>query len=89
MESLRLEKTSKVTWPNRQPIPTMPTDHILSATSTRLWNTSRDGDCTTSLGSLCHCSTTPSRGVFLPSNLNLNLVQPEAISSHPIAVTWE
>jgi len=32
----------------------------LSATSTRLWNTSRDGDSTTSLGSLCHCLTAPS-----------------------------
>jgi len=35
----------------------MSTDHVFSATSTRLWNTSRDGDSTTSLGSLCHCIT--------------------------------
>ena len=38
-ESLTLEKTSKITWSNRQPIPTVPTDHVLSATSPRLWNT--------------------------------------------------
>ena len=70
-ESLRLEKISKITKSNHQPTPTMPTDHVLSATSTRLWNTSRDGDCTTSLGSLCHCSTALSeKKSFFISNLN-------------------
>ena len=50
----------------------MPTDHVLSATSTRLWNTSRDGDCTTSLCSLCHCSTALSEKKLFPvSNLSL------------------
>ena len=43
-----------VTRSNRQPVPTLPTDHLLSASSTRLWNTFRDGDPTTSLGS---CAT--------------------------------
>ena len=38
-ELLRLEKTSKITWSNHQPIPTMPTNHVLSATSTRFLNT--------------------------------------------------
>ena len=46
--SLRLGQTSEVTWSSHQPAPTVPTDHVLSATSTRLWNTSRDGDSTTS-----------------------------------------
>ena len=50
----------------------MPTDHVLSATSTRFWNTSRDGYSTTSLGSLCHCSTTlPEKLFSIISNLNL------------------
>ena len=44
----------------------------LSATSTWFWNTSRDSDSTTSLDSLCHCSTTISeKKLFLISNLNL------------------
>ena len=45
----------------------------LSTTSTRFLNTSRDSDTTTSLGSLCHCSTTLSeQKSFLISNLNLS-----------------
>ena len=36
IESLRLENSSKIIRSNRQPIPTMPPDHVLSATSTRL-----------------------------------------------------
>ena len=44
----------------------------LSATSTRLLNTSRDGDSTTSLGSLCHClPALPEKKLFPVSNLNL------------------
>ena len=46
-ESLRLEKTSKITKSNHQPIPTT----SLGATSPRSFNTSVDGDSTTSLGS--------------------------------------
>ena len=50
----------------------MLTDHVLSATSTRLWNTYRVSDSTTFLGSLCHCSTDLSEmKFFLKSNLNL------------------
>ena len=45
---------------------------FLSATSTCFLNTSRDGDSTTSLGSLCQCLTTLSeKNFFLISNLNL------------------
>ena len=47
--------------PQAQPQPT-PTS--LSATSPRLWNTSRGGDSTTSLGSLCWCITTLSKQTF-------------------------
>ena len=64
MSSVRLEKTLKTIWSNRQPIPTMPITTSLSATSTRFLSTSRDGDPPTSLGSLCHCglSSTEHRG---------------------------
>ncbi|KAK4811306.1 hypothetical protein QYF61_023358 [Mycteria americana] len=57
-----------------------------SATSTRLLNTSRDGDSTTSLGSLFQCLTTLSVKKFFP-NIHSKplLTQLEAISSHPIA----
>jgi len=45
----------------------------LSATSTWSWNTSRDGESTTSLGSLCHCLTTLyEKKCFLISNLKLS-----------------
>ena len=52
MQSFRLEKTSKI--PQAQPQPTTPPCPLpmsLSATSPQLWNTSRDGDPTTFLGS--------------------------------------
>jgi len=50
-----MEKTSEITESNHRPISTTPTS--LSATSTRFLNTSRDSDCTASLGSLCQCLT--------------------------------
>ena len=51
----------------------------LSATSTRLWNTSRDSECTTSLGSLCqHITTLSEKNFFLIPNLS----QTVAITSH-------
>jgi len=53
MESLRLEKTSKVIKSNCQPNTTVPTKP--GAISTRFLNTSRDGDSTASLGSLLQC----------------------------------
>jgi len=66
------EKASKITQSNQQPITLCPLPMALSATSTRLWNTSKDGDSTTSLGSLCHCLTALAEKKFsLISNLNL------------------
>ena len=59
----------------------------LRATSRRLLNTSRDGDSTTSMRSPSQCLTTLSvQKCFLIPNLNLQppLVQPEAISPHPV-----
>jgi len=50
-DPLRLEKTCKIIESNHQPTPPCQLTTSLSATSTWL-NTSRDGDCTTSLGSL-------------------------------------
>ena len=45
-----------------------------SATSTRFWNTSKDGDSTTSLGSLCHCSTAHSTNkIFLIAKLDIHV----------------
>lgn len=67
---LRLEKTTKVTTSNHQPPCPMATS--LSATSPLLLNTSRDANITTSLGSLCQCTTTLSeKKFFLLSHLNL------------------
>ena len=57
-ESLRLEKTSKITKSNHQPIPMCLLTTSLRATLTLFWNTPRDGDSPTYLGSLCHCLTT-------------------------------
>ena len=58
----------------------------LSATSTHLLNTSRDGDSTTSLGSLFQCLTTLSGEEIFPNTQSKPpLVQLEAISSRPIA----
>jgi len=57
----------------------------LSTRPTCYLNTSRDGDSTTSLGSLFQCLTTLSvKKFFLISNLKLPLVQLEVISSCPI-----
>jgi len=64
-----LEKTSKIIQSSCQPIHTMPTDSVPHG---RFLNTSRDGDLTASLGSLCQCITTLSEvNFFLISNLNL------------------
>ena len=57
-------------------------------TSTRLWNTSGDGDCTTSLGSPCRCSTALSK-LFPNIQPEPPLAHLEAITSHPITVSWE
>ena len=71
-----------MTWSNHQPTPTVPTDHVLSATSTRLWNTSRNGDPTTSLCSLGHCSTTLREEIFpnIQPELPLNSLLGEVMS---------
>ena len=50
IESLRLEETTKTIKTSHQPIPTMATDIFLSVTSPQ--STFRDGDSTTSLGSV-------------------------------------
>jgi len=50
-ESLRLEKTSKLSKSNPKPPPLCPLITSLSTTSPWLWNTSRDGDSTTCLSS--------------------------------------
>ena len=59
--------------PTTSPPPPCPLPTSLSATSTRLPNTSRDGDCTTSLCSPCHCLTSLSEKFFLILKLNLSL----------------
>jgi len=64
IESLKLEKTAKIPKFNPSPSSLCPLTTSLSATSPCYWNTSRDSDTTTSLGSLCHCSTTPSKKRF-------------------------
>lgn len=91
-EPLRLEKSSKITWSNHQPIPTMPTDHVLSATSTQLWNTSSDGDDgdpSTSLSSLFQCSATLLENKFFPHiQPEPPLAQLEAIPSCPFKMIW-
>lgn len=56
-KSFRLEQTSKIIRSDHQPMPTMPLILSLSATPPQLWNTSRDGDFPTSLGSLGQCIT--------------------------------
>ena len=74
-ESLRLEKTPKITQCDCQPIPTVPPDHVPDPPdpATRLQNTSKDGDSTTSLCSLCHCSSALSEKTFLIFNLKINM----------------
>jgi len=55
-----------------QPTPLCPLLTSLSATSPQLLNTSRDSDCTTSVGSPCHCITAlPKKKHFLIFNLNI------------------
>lgn len=56
-----------------------------SATSTWFWNTSRDGECTTTLGSLYQCLTALSIIFFssvMPSQFPM--AQPEVNSSYPV-----
>jgi len=73
MESLRLEKTSEIIRCNRQPITTMPTKPCPKVQYLHIvFYTSRNGDSTTSLGSLFQCLTTLSVKKFsLISNLTL------------------
>jgi len=70
IELLRFKKTSKITQFNHQPTPTMPTKHVPQCHPTCFLNTTRDGDSTTSLGSLCQCTTILSEN-FAPN------IQPE------------
>ena len=67
-----LEKASTVTKSNHQPILTMSTNMVLSATSEHFLNTSRDRVSTTSLGSPFQCLTTLLEKFFLISTLNLS-----------------
>jgi len=61
-----------------------------SATSTRFLNTSRDGDSTTSLGSLFQCLTTLSvNKLFLISSLTLPGRNLTVLPLVPSLVTWE
>ena len=71
-ESLRLEKTSKITKSNPNPPPPCPPTTSLSAISLWFLKTYRDGDSTTSLGSLCYCTTALEKFFFLISDLNLS-----------------
>ena len=71
IELYMLEKTTKMIQSNPNPSPPCPLTTSLSATSPWFLNTSRDGDCTTSLGSLCHCSTALFEKRLLISNLIL------------------
>ena len=60
-ESHRLEKTCKIIKSNHQPNTSMPTKPYLEVPHLHVFlNTSRDGDSTTSLGSLLQCLTTVS-----------------------------
>ena len=72
-ESLRLEKTSKITKSNRQPNTTTSAKPCPEVPlSTRFLNTSRDSDSTTALGSLGqHLTTLSAKKFFLIPNLNL------------------
>ena len=73
IESLRLEKSSKIIKFKRQPSTTMSAKPYPRVPYLHFFfNTSRDGDSTTSLGSLFQCFTTLSvKKFFLISNLNL------------------
>jgi len=69
-ESLRT--IIKIVQSDHKSTPPCPLTVSLSATSTWFLNTSRDGDPTATLSSLCHClSTLSEQKFFLISNLNL------------------
>ena len=70
IESLRLEKTTRIIKSNHQPITTIPSTVSLSATSTHFLNTSWDGDSTTSLSNPLQYITTPEKKWFLISSLS-------------------
>ena len=55
IEPQRLKKISKIIESNPSPPPPCPVTTCLSATSSRFWNSPRDSDSSTSLGSLCQC----------------------------------
>ena len=57
-ESLRLENTTKIISSSPNPSAPCPLTTSLSATSPWFLNTSRNSDCTTSMGSLCQCLST-------------------------------
>ena len=57
IESLGLEKTTKITQSKRQPTPPMPTDHIPQCHIHTALEQLQGSDSTTSLGSLCYCLT--------------------------------
>lgn len=87
LESLRLEKASKITKSNCHPTPTVPLPMSLS--TTQLLNTSRDSDSTTSLGSLLQYLITLSEKKFiLIPNLNFpwHNLRPFSLI---LSVTWE
>ena len=70
--SVRLERTTRITKSNHSPCTPCPLTTSVSATPIHVLNTSRDGDSTTSLCSLCHCLTALSeKKWFLISNLKL------------------
>jgi len=73
IESLKLEKTSKIIKSNCQPNSTMPAKPRPEVPHLHIFfNTSRDGDSTNSLGSPFCCLTTLSvKKFFLISSLNL------------------
>jgi len=60
-----------------KPCPEVPHLHVFL-------NTSRDGDSTTSLGSLFQCLTTMSKEIFLNTQSKPPLMRLEAIASRPI-----
>jgi len=73
IESLWLEKISKIMKSNHQPNTTMPTKQCPEVPYLHVFlNTSRDGDSTTSPGSLFQCLTALSvKNFFLISDLHL------------------
>lgn len=72
IESFRLENTSKI--PKCNPNPPCLLTVPPGATSLRSWNTPRDGESPTSLGSLCHCVTALWEKIFfLISNVSLHV----------------